>query len=373
MNIMKKLSANRLMLLVMLTVFCLILFQPKIAKASKVTALQRQQASLQQELKQNNNELAQKVATVNQTYQQLKSVQQQQAQTNKRLKQAQKELSAAKKQKQQRITQEKLRIRNLQQTEGTQAGLQLLQQSKNFSQWFGNLVALGRLQAAYNQSMTAVSQSIKVLHNSQKKLTLTQASLKQQSTQIATKKTELNNSVRELQSLVNNNQQKIKLLANQVSWAKETEKKQQAAAQLASETAAKNSTAAASSTSKVGSSTSSVSTTASSTSSTANSGSSSDVAASRTLTMQATGYSTAEAGASGYSALGINLKQHPSCVAVDPSVIPLGSVIWVSGYGVSIAGDTGGAIKGNIIDLHFASVGQATAWGRRTVTVKILN
>ena len=62
MNIMKKLSVNRLMLLVMLTVFCLILFQPKIAKASKVTALQQQQASLQQELKQNNNELAQKVA-----------------------------------------------------------------------------------------------------------------------------------------------------------------------------------------------------------------------------------------------------------------------------------------------------------------------
>ena len=74
-----------------------------------------------------------------------------------------------------------------------------------------------------------------------------------------------------------------------------------------------------------------------------------------------------------YSATGINLKNNPSCVAVDPSVIPLGSIIWVSGYGLSIAGDTGAAISGNVIDLHFATVAQANAWGRRTVTVKIMN
>lgn len=74
-----------------------------------------------------------------------------------------------------------------------------------------------------------------------------------------------------------------------------------------------------------------------------------------------------------YSALGINLSENPKCVAVDPSVIPLGSLLWVSGYGVAVAGDTGGAIKGNLIDLHFSSVQQASSWGRKTVTVKILN
>lgn len=91
------------------------------------------------------------------------------------------------------------------------------------------------------------------------------------------------------------------------------------------------------------------------------------------MTMSATAYSTEANGMGTYSATGINLKQHPSCVAVDPSVIPLGSIIWVSGYGVSVAGDTGTAIKGNVIDLHFATVAQSMAWGRRTVTVKILN
>ena len=98
-----------------------------------------------------------------------------------------------------------------------------------------------------------------------------------------------------------------------------------------------------------------------------------NVSGSKTLTMSATAYSTEANGMGTYSATGINLKQHPSCVAVDPSVIPLGSIIWVSGYGVSVAGDTGTAIKGNVIDLHFATVAQSMAWGRRTVTVKILN
>ena len=60
-------------------------------------------------------------------------------------------------------------------------------------------------------------------------------------------------------------------------------------------------------------------------------------------------------------------------IAVDPRVIPLGSMVEIPGFGIYIAGDTGGAIKGNIIDIHFATVGQALKWGRRSVTIKILN
>ena len=54
-------------------------------------------------------------------------------------------------------------------------------------------------------------------------------------------------------------------------------------------------------------------------------------------------------------------------------MIPLGSLVEIPGYGVAIAGDTGSAIKGNIIDLHFVNVNDALQWGRRTVTIKILN
>src|SRR5699024_7363548 len=73
------------------------------------------------------------------------------------------------------------------------------------------------------------------------------------------------------------------------------------------------------------------------------------------ITMSATGYTAKCTGCSGITATGIDLNKNPNAkvVAVDPSVIPLGSRVWVSGYGEAIAGDTGGAIKGNRIDLHF--------------------
>lgn len=65
-------------------------------------------------------------------------------------------------------------------------------------------------------------------------------------------------------------------------------------------------------------------------------------------------------------------------IAVDPTVIPLGSKVYVSGYGNAIAADTGGAIKGNRIDVCFwvggeaASRNAAFSWGRRSVTVTII-
>jgi 3D (Asp-Asp-Asp) domain-containing protein len=58
-------------------------------------------------------------------------------------------------------------------------------------------------------------------------------------------------------------------------------------------------------------------------------------------------------------------------IAVDPSVIPLGTRVFVPGYGAAVAADTGSAIKGNIIDLWMPTTAQAQAWGRRTVTITI--
>ncbi|MED2206710.1 3D domain-containing protein [Bacillus thuringiensis] len=95
----------------------------------------------------------------------------------------------------------------------------------------------------------------------------------------------------------------------------------------------------------------------------------------------ATAY-TADPSENGYkpgetvkSRLGHNLTANPNMklIAVDPSVIPLGSTVYVEGYGTAIAGDTGSAIKGHIIDLLMPNSAQANEWGRRTVKVKILN
>lgn len=59
-------------------------------------------------------------------------------------------------------------------------------------------------------------------------------------------------------------------------------------------------------------------------------------------------------------------------IAVDPRVIPLGTKVFVEGYGNAIAADTGGAIKGNIIDVFLNSEGECRQWGRKTVKVHIL-
>lgn len=91
--------------------------------------------------------------------------------------------------------------------------------------------------------------------------------------------------------------------------------------------------------------------------------------------VSATAYTASCTGCSGITATGINLHNNPGLkvIAVDPSVIPLGSKVWVEGYGNAIAGDTGGAIKGNKIDLFMANKSDALSFGRKQVKVRILN
>ena len=97
--------------------------------------------------------------------------------------------------------------------------------------------------------------------------------------------------------------------------------------------------------------------------------------ATRELTVSATAYTAYCEGCSGTTAYGIDLRSNPDrkVIAVDPSVIPLGTKVWVEGYGEAIAGDIGSAIKGHKIDLFMPSYDNAIAWGRQTVKLKILN
>jgi len=59
-------------------------------------------------------------------------------------------------------------------------------------------------------------------------------------------------------------------------------------------------------------------------------------------------------------------------VAVDPNVIPLGSVLYVEGYGPAVAADTGGDIKGQRVDLYMDSYEEAIQFGRREVQVEVV-
>lgn len=88
----------------------------------------------------------------------------------------------------------------------------------------------------------------------------------------------------------------------------------------------------------------------------------------KVMTMKSTGYTRFEN--TNRTAIGLPAKF--GVVAVDRRVIKLGTRLYVEGYGYAIAGDTGGAIKGNRIDLCFDEYNQAIRWGRRDVRVHIL-
>ena len=87
----------------------------------------------------------------------------------------------------------------------------------------------------------------------------------------------------------------------------------------------------------------------------------------RTFTANTTAY-TARPGAGGALGLGV----HRGTCAVDPGFVALRSELWIEGYGYAFANDTGGAVKGNVVDLYMNSKGQCISWGRRNMTAYVI-
>lgn len=115
---------------------------------------------------------------------------------------------------------------------------------------------------------------------------------------------------------------------------------------------------------------------ASSSSSGSSSSSNSGERSGRTIVMEATAYNwdCPRCDGRGLTATGFDVRANPDgVVAVDPNVIPLGTRLYVEGYGYAVARDTGGAIKGNKIDLHMRSNAEARRFGRRNIKVTILD
>ena len=96
---------------------------------------------------------------------------------------------------------------------------------------------------------------------------------------------------------------------------------------------------------------------------------------SRIINVKATAYSSIHGIGTTYTASGRRAVRDPegySTIAVDPSVIPLGTQVFVQGYGFAIAADTGSAVKGNFIDVYFDLNSQACSWAVKYVNVYIL-
>ncbi|WP_396135982.1 3D domain-containing protein [Bacillus sp. NEB1478] len=96
---------------------------------------------------------------------------------------------------------------------------------------------------------------------------------------------------------------------------------------------------------------------------------------SKSMTVSATAYTSECEGCSGVTASGTSLIDYPyaKIIAVDPDVIPMGTVVYVPGYGYAVAADTGGGINGNEIDVFMNDYSKAVNWGRKTVNISILH
>jgi uncharacterized protein YabE (DUF348 family) len=88
------------------------------------------------------------------------------------------------------------------------------------------------------------------------------------------------------------------------------------------------------------------------------------------MTAEASAYTLAEGSGTGLTSTGV--VPYHGIVAVDPDVIPYGTRMYIPGYGFAVAGDCGGDINGNRIDLYMDSYSDAIQWGRRDVTVYFL-
>lgn len=356
---------KKAVLLVLISILFNLQAAAVVGLCDSVADIQAKQESVKKQLDQNSNELTGKMDEINQVYQKLSDLEGKKKETEQRITQTQTKLQQAQQEKKNRVRDAKERLCELQKRQGTNTSLSILEKSTSLTQWLRSMIALQRLQSVYNDSLAAVKQSIVDISQAKEQLQGYQSNLASQERQVNDQKAVLDSQMSDLKKKIADGQSEMKQLADREQQAKAMEEAQKKAMEEAQRKAAeeaqkqKQQQVQQTSTKTVDNSEAATS--------------ADNVSGSKTLTMSATAYSTEANGMGTYSATGINLKQHPSCVAVDPSVIPLGSIIWVSGYGVSVAGDTGTAIKGNVIDLHFSTVAQSMAWGRRTVTVKILN
>ncbi|TMU87437.1 hypothetical protein FGG79_04730 [Bacillus sp. BHET2] len=92
------------------------------------------------------------------------------------------------------------------------------------------------------------------------------------------------------------------------------------------------------------------------------------------IDITATAYTAHCEGCIGITKTGVDLIENPDArvIAVDPTIIPLGSKVYIEGYGYARAEDTGGAIKGKRIDIYMEKEEDALEYGVRDVKVKII-
>lgn len=390
-------------------------FVPLLAQAESLDVLDQQEQQVTKESETISAEVQLALTDVNQTYAKVEKIKSQISENETELADTKQQITD----KEATIAKRKAvmaeRLRNLQMSDATDSKLELLLNADSIQDFVNSVYAISVMQSSEKATVESLNKDVNQLETLKAKAEATQETLEANQASLETQAATLHTKVKNLQKQLAEKQDVLQSIAN--SKAVETarlkaeseraakEKAEQEAAEKAAAEAAKkeqekqaqattkttseattesktsnsqttNSSTSGSSTQATSSSSStSTSTTSSSSEQTTQSSTTSSTSTSssnKVLYMQSTAYSYSETGYS-ITASGLDLRQNPMAVAVDKSVIPLGTMVEVEGYGIAIAADTGGAIKGNIIDVHFNTVEQCRQWGRRyNVKVTIL-
>lgn len=369
------------------------LVAPTFAAAESVEKLDQETTALTKQSEEINGDIQLALNAANQQYQNVATIKAKIADNESTLKSTKTEIKQTKEAIEKRKKIVAKRLKEVQVNRFHEKSILALLDSKNINQFVNRAFALSTIQRAEQDKvndLTNAQEKLVALKATQEK---TQTDLVKQESNLTTEASQLDTKLINLKTELANNQSSLQ----QISQAKEVEAARLAAeaAQAEEKAAEAEKTAATVASSQIAESTTTTenSTTEESTTSSSTTEATSESqpaptndvptpapvetpitnSGGKTITMQSTAYSYAESANTFWTATGIDLRQNPQVVAVDPSVIPLGSMVEVSGYGIAIAGDTGGAIKGNIIDCHFSTVEECIQWGRRSVTVTVLS
>lgn len=379
----------------LMTVFTAVLVAnfvvPVFASAESLDSLNEKESAITQQSDKISAEVQLALNDVNDKYAEVEATKTEIAKNEVALTDAQEEIKVTEQNIEKRKTAAAQRLKDIQVNGGAERDWTALLDSSNLQELINRAYAMSVLQNAEKEKITSLTSEKEKLETLKDKVENTQETLKENEASLEADAKELDDKIANLQEQLAENKNILQEIAN----SKEAEESRLAAEKAAAEKAAEkaeqekaaaekaaaektaqkessaSSTSEPSSSSTSASSETSTSETEENSSNNNSSNNTGSTTGGKTMMMESTAYSYAEAGASYFTASGTDLRKNPQAVAVDPSVIPLGTVVEVQGYGVALALDTGGAIKGNIIDVHFPTVDQCTSWGRRQVKVTI--
>lgn len=343
-------------------------------------------AASEKEVKKQSVEISGKIDLaldqVNEKYQELEQLKQDVSETEETIKLTEEKIKATQKSIDTRKETMAARMQDMQENGQSMSVLDSLLSSESVSDFISRAYAISVLQGAERTKVDTLSTDKEKLEALKKDLETSKESLSTQQTAMETEQANLSDQVADLKDQLASNEAVLTQLSNekiiqeakkQKEVADRKKREEQASKPVVTEQVVKEEKTEETkpSTPKEEPTPSTPEPTTPPASNNNNNNSGNSTGGGRVLTMESTAYSYTEAGLTPFTATGIDLRQNSRVIAVDPNVIPLNSLVEVSGYGFAVAGDTGGAIKGNIIDVHFNTVDECINWGRRMVTVTI--